>query len=124
VRVEADVPDFLGRYVTGVYVLDIAVVDALRKKQGANALLRHGNGKSQSVSIGWRFFGQLRDASPQVLEMLGLDPSAYRLECRRVQTKFRGSRMEIDLLTLLSSETSDQPHATLFPFSSRGRIAV
>ena len=123
VRKESDVPDFLGKHTTGLYVLDISVVDAIRAKQEPVTVWSK-NGDSYAIRIGWRFFDQLRDAQDEVLRSLDLDPAGYRLLSRRIRTTFEGHDMEFDFMSLLGRDVPKKKAVQLFHLGAAALVAV
>ncbi|OGI86501.1 hypothetical protein A3A05_00015 [Candidatus Nomurabacteria bacterium RIFCSPLOWO2_01_FULL_41_12] len=103
VQEESEVPDFLGRHLKGVYVVDIKIVDALRHKLGATGWVRHGNGLFPSLEIGWRFFEKLRHSSEDVFRAVGLDPRCFRVRSHQAETKFSGHTLKFPFLYALDS---------------------
>ncbi len=124
VRCEADVSPFLCRNTTGLYVLDISVVEAIRKCRGADVTIWRDHSVQPATKIRWRFFSQLAAAPDNSLHSLGLSPKRYRLESRRIQTEFDGGSMEFDFLLLLSRKSFKRMAApTLFPMERQAAIA-
>ncbi|MEK7212690.1 MAG: hypothetical protein AAB686_03355 [Patescibacteria group bacterium] len=128
VRSEADVPDFLGEHITGLYVLDISVVDAVRNGQEGRVWLWMGPRRNEcvpAVRLGWRFFAQLQAAPQEALHALGLDSRRYRFDVRSVQTVFDGQRMEFEFLAVLGRDLVKKGVAKrLFQIDRESVVAV
>ena len=125
VRQEKDVPGFFAENTTGLYVLDIRIVDAIRNVRGADIVMWRGSGCSLAVRIGWKFFNELKAAPNVALRSLGLNPRKYQLGVQPVTMSFEGQRMEFEFLSLLDIGLVHNNHRapTLFPMSLRKRVA-
>lgn len=125
VRLEEDVSHFFGEHTTGLYVLDISIVDAIRNHRGANMVIWRGDRVSSAICIRWKLFSQIKEAPNQVLSSLGLNPRKYRLNTRFVKVEFEGQKMEFEFLSLLDARLvhNNKLNPTLFPIGMRRKTA-
>ncbi len=114
---------FLKENTTAVYVLDISVVDAIRKFRGNCIRMWRSHEHQAAVRIRWSYLREFEVSPKEALALLNLDPRNYRAEARSVQVSLGGTFMQFPFVLCVHRKSLGRAHRkkqlNLFPIEEK-----
>lgn len=104
---------FLAERTVFMCVIDVAILDAIRKVFGTLAFRRRGEAR-EVVKLNRTLIGKFEAAPVETFKILGIEPALFAVQSRRINVSFSSLPMTFDCVLILPKRMSQKTGKLLF----------